>query len=384
VAKYEHTLASAGQPSPLIRYALRGLKHCWMPEIGRWSHIFHLDGRAQPNESLPSSDVFYSLNVLLGLSRLSGHAEIHDFDMPRIFNACVRQLPRLNSPKYGYGTALWAAAELGFDIPSDGLRDIRAIGENKKLWRSFRAQDLGMILAGYVRAAQYRGGEPWTETAHELFRFLREGYTCPSGLFYDSIVLGRRSFSSFATQTYLTLACFIYGEWSGENRALELAKACARKLIELQGPNGEWPWFFYTPAGQIIDYYEVYSVHQQGMAPAFLEYAERHDVAGAREALVNGFLWILGRNQLNRSMLWTHEGLICRSHARRGELGTKDRRVLRALSNAALGKSDALVDPSRIELRLECRSYELGWILWSFGRRNDLVEIRHHAAFSQQ
>jgi hypothetical protein len=50
---------------------LRGLKSCWMPEIGRWSHIFYLDGRVNPNRSVPSSDVFYSLNVMLGLSKIA-------------------------------------------------------------------------------------------------------------------------------------------------------------------------------------------------------------------------------------------------------------------------------------------------------------------------
>jgi hypothetical protein len=53
-----------------MNYALRGLRQCWLPENGRWSHIYHLGGRASPNESLPHSDVFYTLNVLLGMSRV--------------------------------------------------------------------------------------------------------------------------------------------------------------------------------------------------------------------------------------------------------------------------------------------------------------------------
>jgi len=69
----------------------------------------------------------------------------------------------------------------------------------------------------------------------------------------------RRRFSSFATHTYLTLACYKFGEWSGNKRALALAKASTRTLIELQGPRGEWPWFFYTPGRRVVDWYEVYS-----------------------------------------------------------------------------------------------------------------------------
>jgi hypothetical protein len=166
---------------------------------------------------------------------------------------------------------------------------------------------------------------------------LIQNYTCPGGLFLDAAVGVRRAFSSFATNTYLTLASYIYGCWSGTKIALALANACALKLIELQGPHGEWPWFFYSPASRVVDFYEVYSVHQMGMAPAFLEYAEQH----------------------------------------------RGKRMLRATFNAVTRRSGELIDPSKLQLRLECRSYELGWILWSFGGRRDLTEIQYHEDFRE-
>ena len=40
---------------------------------------------------------------------------------------------------------------------------------------------------------------------------------------------------------------------------------------------------FSTPvSGSVLDFYEIYSVHQYGMAPAFLERAECHGVTDAR------------------------------------------------------------------------------------------------------
>ena len=62
--------AAVRSNSPLVDYALRGLDRCWLPEFGRWSHIYHLDDRKQVNESVPPSDVFYTLNVLLGMARV--------------------------------------------------------------------------------------------------------------------------------------------------------------------------------------------------------------------------------------------------------------------------------------------------------------------------
>ncbi|HMH02338.1 MAG TPA: hypothetical protein VK555_13040, partial [Terriglobales bacterium] len=156
---------------------------------------------------------------------------------------------------------------------------------------------------------------------------------------------------------------------------------CTRKLIEWQGPNGEWPWFFDAASGRVLDFYEVYSVHQYGMAPAFLELAEQHGVLEARSAIIKGFNWVLGQNQLAAPMLVPDLHLTIRSQVRKGELRTKNWRVFRALRNSTLRREAVLIDPSELELRLECRSYELGWILWSFGQRSDFPELTHHEMF---
>ena len=95
--------------SPLENYALSGLQKCWMPQHGRWSHIYHLDGRDQPNEFLAQSDVFYTLNVLLGISRVS---QIPDgIDVKGTFERNVLQLLSLPVATYAFGMALWAAAD---------------------------------------------------------------------------------------------------------------------------------------------------------------------------------------------------------------------------------------------------------------------------------
>src|SRR5206468_12347661 len=86
------------QNSPLVEYALGGLRRCWLPQHGRWSHIYHLDGRDPANESLPPSDVFYTLNVLLGMSRVSGLPD--DINVSEIFRQNVVQLTKMPSARY--------------------------------------------------------------------------------------------------------------------------------------------------------------------------------------------------------------------------------------------------------------------------------------------
>lgn len=366
------------QNSPLVSYALNGLERCWLPEHRRWSHIYHLDGRASPNESVPSSDVFYTLNVLLGMSRVAGIPS--GIDLPEIFSRNVLLLTTLPVRKYAFGMALWSAAELGLEIPEPVKCELRAILGDESQWRNFRAQDLGMLLAGVV--AQARAGEnEWGRYARPLYRFLKDRFHSGSGLFFNAPFGLRRRFSTFATQTYLSIACYQYGEFAGDPSALVMADTCVRRLIALQGPQGEWPWFFDALSGRVLDFYEVYSVHQYGMAPALLELAERFGHRGSKDALIKGFYWVLGQNQLRRAMLVPELNLTLRSQVRKGELTTKAPRVVRALKNVWLGNEGRLIDGADVEVRLECRSYELGWILWSFGRRTDLQELTHNCAF---
>lgn len=364
--------------SPLVNYALKGLERCWLPDERCWSHIYHLDGRASPNESIPPSDVFYTLNVLLGMSRV---AELpNGIDLPEIFHRNVAKLTALPVRRYAFGMALWAGAELGFSIPEQVKRELRGILSDESRWSAFRAQDLGMLLTGVV--AQARAGErEWMCFAGPLYRLLKERFHGESGLFFDAPFGFRRRFASFATQTYLSIACYQYGEFTGDASALVMADTCVRDLIALQGPQGEWPWFFDAMSGRVLDFYEVYSVHQYGMAPALLEWAERFGRRGARDAMVKGFNWVLGHNQLDRTMLVPELNLTIRSQVRKHELKSRGPRMFRALKNAWLGNGEALIDPADLGVRLECRSYELGWILWSFGRRTDLRELTSNSAF---
>jgi hypothetical protein len=327
---------------------------------------------------VPASDVFYTLNVLLGFSRVSempAHVSPHD-----IFAHNVPQLVRLPVRNYAFGMALWTAASWNFDIPGLVHDRIRARVLAKDNWNGFRAQDLGMLLIGVV--AQAARDPKWSRLATDLAGFLRDRYFCGSGLFRDALGGFRQRYGSFATNTYLTLASYIYGEHANDDRFIDMANRCTRKLIHLQGADGEWPWFFDAVRGVVVDFYEVYSVHQYGMAPAFLEHAEAHDVGEARGALTKGFRWTFGSNQLHRLMFVPELSLSIRSQVRKFERGTNKIRMLRALKNSMLGRSDHLTGERGVALRLECRSYELGWVLWSFGQRKDLPQLTTNDVFT--
>src|ERR1700693_2890419 len=98
--------AAASRPSALIAYALKGLRRCWMPETERYSHRFRF--REGTTESIFESDIFYTLNVLLGLSRIPRFTGYEYVDINNTYAVCCNELRSPGTRTYAYGMALWA------------------------------------------------------------------------------------------------------------------------------------------------------------------------------------------------------------------------------------------------------------------------------------
>jgi hypothetical protein len=367
---------------PLVSYAIEGLRRCWMPALGRYSYRFRFDVPEPCNESLPESEAFYTLNVLLGLSRLEGPGGWEYIDLKTTYFRCCDELRSPTSRIYRLGMALWVAARFDLEPPEWLVKRVDAtLAEERKLPR-LTAQDVGMLLSGCTALA-VRESRRWRTAAESLCLAIRERYwDSDSHLFYNQNIGYRRRFSSFASQVYSILSLYQFAETFSVDWALTLANRAAQRMIELQGPRGEWGWFYYVPAGKIADFYEIYSVHQHGMAPAFLHHAVEHGVPGARQALRKGFLWLFNNNEMAVSMLRPNERMFYRSQLRKAEQESAWRRFRRGIGNAALGRSDHVSNHRGLVLRPECRSYELGWILWSFGACNDYPELTQRAEFS--
>jgi hypothetical protein len=367
--------------SPLVCYALQGLRRCWMPDVGRFSHRFRFDVPAPVNEPMPESDAFYTLNVLLGFSQLSALTGCEYVNVKSTYDGCCDELRSPRVRIYRLGMALWAGAKLDIEPPGSLVDQVNAILANPYALRRATAHDIGMLVSG-ITAMALRDGGQWGAAAETLATYLRKHYHDRSShIFYNQGNGYRRRFSSFASQVYSILALYHFGEAFDRRWALEAANEATAQMIALQGPRGEWGWFYYVPRAQVVDFHEIYSVHQHGMAPAFLHHAVAHGVAGAREALVKGFLWLFGDNEMGISMLRPDERMFYRSQAREGELDSIGSRARRSIVNATLRRSDNPANHRRLVVREECRSYELGWILWSFGGSRDYRQLTDRPEF---
>jgi hypothetical protein len=88
------------------------------------------DASVGRSQEVPHSDSYYSLNVLLGFARNPEIVAGEPYDLEAIFEAssCLTLLQQARN--YAFGMALWAGAELGFDVPANVLakvRDLRPI-----------------------------------------------------------------------------------------------------------------------------------------------------------------------------------------------------------------------------------------------------------------
>jgi hypothetical protein len=363
--------------SPLSLYALSGLRRCWMPDLGRWSHKYHLDGRPHPNESVPHSDLYYSLNVLLGLAALRDTRLLKQHDPAGHFVSICEDLPRYPVRDGAWGMALWAAAELDLATPSIPAERLWRVAADPSSASAWAAQDLGLSLSGAV--AQARRDAAWRPIAQTLSKLVLQ-LRGRGALFRDSDKGPRRHFATFATQVYAALSLYQWGELTDDSTALAAANACTTKLIALQGPLGQWPWFYSPHSDRVLDPYEIYSVHQHGMAPAVLHHAVRHGVPEARQAIVTGFQWIFGSNEMGISMMRPDLSLIYRSQRRRGVSGRREARLARAAVVAVMGGAWPSAAPA-LQLTEEMRSYEFGWLLWSFAGRDDYPELTERREF---
>ena len=173
----------------------------------------------------------------------------------------------------------------------------------------------------------------------------------------------RRRFPNFATQIYSVLALAVVARHGLDDRALPAAIATADRLLEMQLPDGGWPWLFDAERGTVVERYEIYSVHQDAMAPmALLELWEVCRDPRFTDAVARGLAWIHGGNELGMNMVDRANGLVLRSIRRkprpRPALGwSEDGRIARRHVDARSDRAPDRDQPNRppVSLRLGAR-----------------------------
>ncbi len=302
----------------------------------------------------------YTLICLLGLQR----AQRAGLDVP-INPAELRDqaVDNIDSPEMTAGDLallMWADSRAG-----GSSIDAIAYRLHKRLGADIPDLE-GLELSWVVIAAAEAGAQELLDRA--LARQMRRA-AAPGRLFRHRDSGRRARFPNFATQIYGVLALAIaVRAGHGGDAVLATARRVAGRLLELQRPDGGWAWIFDAERGTVVEPYEVYSVHQDAMAPmALLELSEVTGDTRYRDAAVRGLGWIFGNNDLTQPMLDHEAGILYRSIRRRRGF---DRAILFANTATASLRAPALARArGPLELNPTDRPYHLGWILEAWAGR---------------
>lgn len=259
--------------------------------------------------------------------------------------------------------ALWAAAE------GPGPGDAALLSRLGAVLAS--GQPIATVDLAWMLTAAVSAGSPGHSVAHEAASRLLCAQGA-AGIFPhmsppDAQNRWRRHVGSFADQIYPVQALARLFEATGDLALLDAAEATARRLCELQGPDGQWWWHYDARTGEVVERYPVYSVHQHSMAPmALFDLADAGGTERTKE-IVAGLRWLGIHPEVDEELVVDHPGIIWRKVGRREP--AKAARKLSAVTTSIrpglhVPGLDKLFPADRVDH--ECRPYELGWLLYAW------------------
>ena len=80
--------------------------------------------------------------------------------------------------------------------------------------------------------------------------------------------------------------------------------------------DGGWPWMYYVSSGKVIDYYPLFSVHQDAMAPMSLLQLQNVTGKDYSEFVLLSLKW-LDKNILGETMILSGKETVWRAIQRR-------------------------------------------------------------------
>jgi hypothetical protein len=320
----------------------------------------------------------YSLNTLLGINKVHKQGIPIPFEINAIYARFIKDCNRPYVDPANVGMTLWVAGELGMTIHKSLRLRVDSLMENPDGWNNWTSQDFGWMITGLVASKDPSYLDGAQQLLDYVIRFL---YIESTHLFKFCTKGWRRNQSSFGGLCYLIHAFLHHAKMTGNGSSESIGLAACRSIVELQGPQGQWPWVLNVQKGTVSDWYQVYSVHQDAMAGLFLTLAVDLGHVEFRIAIEKGFRWILGENEMNQPLLVPSQGMINRSLVRKSPL-ERPVRLGRMLTSEWIGRKDNLATAPALRIDRECRSYHLGWMLYVFSGRDDYNALINHKAFA--
>lgn len=342
--------------------AADALPRMFRPEHGLFAFTLRLEERGL---ALSDVSVRYSAITLIGLA-----ADPHGpwgSKLPDPRQICARLvawLPQVTS--IGDAALIaWAARVSGADGRDRAwARVLHLLGA--------RAAQPTVEAAWALTAACLEDALPLDDVRRRLLTAVLAARHAESGLFAHTVAAaGARSHvACFADQVYPIQALAAVAARLRDRNAIEAAAACARRICDAQGADGQWWWHYDWRTGGVIEGYPVYAIHQDAMGPMALLALERAGGGDYSASIARGLQWLAHAPELQGcSLIDDRAQMVWRKVARR-EPGKASRYVQAALAGVhprlrAPGL-DAIFPPGAIDF--EDRPYHWGWFLYAWGQ----------------
>ncbi len=372
--------SSAELVDRLVALSVRGLRRMYVPETHEFVQTARgLAGPEGPYLATEGRNLRYAAMAALGLSHVDPQDQrlvLAGDDVGDLLGHVAAQA-RTHADPGAVALSVWAAAEVAGDVPDDLLARLSG-------WLDadgpLPTVDLAWMLTAAVASGEAPGADHVARSARDrLLAAAGDAAVFPHVTPAGSQNRVRAHVGSFADQVYPVQALARYAAAAGDDAALRAADRTAQHLCDLQGEQGQWWWHYDTRDGSVVEPYPVYSVHQHAMGPMVLFDLEE---AGGRShvaAVLRGLSWLRTHPESFGELVDDAHDVVWRKVGRREP--RKAARTLNAVASAArpglrVPGLDAALPPGVIDR--ECRPYELGWLLYAWGRetgRRALVAV---------
>lgn len=359
-----------------IQYCIKGLEQAYIPS----ENVFvsrKLEGGKMIFTRDEILEYIFTMNALLGLDQAKKHGYEIFLDVQSAYKKVSPKIDLyLNSPLHVAAT-IWTGRSIGAEIPACAMSIFHGYLDNIEKVKNLGPKALAWLIAGCLT-----GDDKYYENAIVLAKFAKNRYVnSKSCLVIKASEILRANWVSFGDHSYISYALLLTARITGEEWARELGIKIARKIVQLQGKDGQWGWMYHVPSGKLVNFYPVFSVHQYGYAAFFLLEALDQGFEEFREPLIKGFRWILGQNELGKSMVAPEHQVVWRRIILSGD-DSKLKKLLTGIFRMLSPGNASIKSADSVKIDYQCHGFEMALPLFTLSGRGDFNEILNEDCFS--
>lgn len=316
---------------------------------------------------------------LIGLHRAGIAASAIGFEPRRALQSMCGAVKRHAYPG-GLGLVVWANA-VWDEFPIDALMHEcgLSLADTRALVAPLTTMETAWLLSGLIHECR-RSGTTARSAKDAVLAELLGRFQAETRIFHHASDRApvrhrlRRHIANFADQIYSVQALAFAAIADGHGAARDAADRAAGRLVELQGPLGQWWWHYSPRTGDVAQSFPVYSVHQHAMGPMALMAVAAAGGTDHREAVSLSHRWIQ-HNELGVDLLDLRAGTLWRDiEPRESEL---EKLATHSRSLLGLGEPDLDKRRARLTVNRETRPYEWAWCLYAGAIAGGQTRERH-------